>query len=509
MGEVVEVCLEAVTSTPMGTIQQKTSSATRSEQQSLQVITVTGSSGGEATRTSTQGHSEGSGHQYHRQPNPQEGWLPITESRKGNAWTSTFHLLCSGIGIQALLLPVAFSFLGWFWGILCLSVAFVWHLYSTWLLVHLHESVTGTRYSRYLHLSIAAFGERLGKFLSIFPVMYLSGGTCVMLIITGGGTMDLFYKTMCEHVPACNPKTLSGAEWFLVFTCFAIAVALLFPNLNSLATVSLVGSITAVCYCTLIWLLSVGNGRPDGISYDPSKTATSDMDRIRGILTAFGIIALAFRGHNVVLEIQGTMPSSPKHPSREPMCRGVTVSYAIIGLCLFPLATGGYWAYGNMIAANGGMLSTFPKFHRSNPKIVMGIIYMLVVINSLSSFQIYAMPVFDNLEFRYTSMKKKPCTRWLRSGFRCFFGGLTFFIAVAFPFLGSLAALIGGLTLPLTFVYPCFMWILIKKPRPNTAMWCLNLGLGCLGVVLSILLVAAAMWTIASKGIDANFFHPH
>lgn len=45
--------------------------------------------------------------------NPQESWLPLTESRNGNAFSASFHLLCSGIGVQALLLPVAFATLGW------------------------------------------------------------------------------------------------------------------------------------------------------------------------------------------------------------------------------------------------------------------------------------------------------------------------------------------------------------------------------------------------------------
>ena len=85
------------------------------------------------------------------------------------------------------------------------------------------------------------------------------------------------------------------------------------------------------------------------------------------------------------------------------------------------------------------------------------------MINCLSSFHIYgAMPVFDNLEFRYTCMKNKRCSWWVRTGFRLFVGGLAFFIAVAFPFLRSLAALIGGIALPLTLAYPCFMWISIK-----------------------------------------------
>lgn len=44
---------------------------------------------------------------------PQDAWLPITESRNGNAFYAAFHTLCSGIGIQALVLPVAFTVLGW------------------------------------------------------------------------------------------------------------------------------------------------------------------------------------------------------------------------------------------------------------------------------------------------------------------------------------------------------------------------------------------------------------
>ncbi|KAL7207038.1 hypothetical protein ACSBR2_019683 [Camellia fascicularis] len=442
--------------------------------------------------------------------NPLEAWLPITESRDGNAFTSAFHVLCSGIGVQALLLPLAFTSLGWLSGMVCLSMAFGWQLYTIWVLVHLHESAPGTRYSRYLHLAIAAFGAKLGKLLAIFPVMYLSGGTCVMLIITGAKTMELFYKTICGDGLTCIARTPSGAEWFLVFTFLAIFVAQFFPNLNSIAGVSLIGAITAVGYCTLLWALSISLDRPDGASHDPSKAASSETARTRSVLTALGIIALAFRGHNLVLEIQGTMPSSSKHPSREPMWRGVTMSYILISMCLFPLAIGGYWAYGNSIPADGGMLITFSKFHgQSTSKFVVSLIYLLVLINCLCSFQIYAMPVFDNLEFQYTIKKKRRCPRLLRFGIRVFFGGLTYFIAMAFPFLPSLAALIGGITLPLTYAYPCFMWITIKKPRPNSAMWWSNLCLGCLGIVLSVLLITAAVWNIVIKGIHANFFRPH
>lgn len=45
--------------------------------------------------------------------NPLDAWLPITESRNGTTLTATFHLLCSGIGIQLLSLPIALVSLGW------------------------------------------------------------------------------------------------------------------------------------------------------------------------------------------------------------------------------------------------------------------------------------------------------------------------------------------------------------------------------------------------------------
>uniref|UniRef100_A0A803MXH8 Amino acid transporter transmembrane domain-containing protein n=1 Tax=Chenopodium quinoa TaxID=63459 RepID=A0A803MXH8_CHEQI len=265
---------------------------------------------------------------------PQEEWLPITESRNGNAFYAACHTISSGIGFQALMLPLAFVSLGWIWGITCLSLGFIWQLYTTWLLIQLHESENGTRYSRYLRLSIAAFGEKLGKLLSLFPIMYLSGGTCVALIMFGSGTIKIFYQTVCG-----------------------------------------------------------------------------------------------------------------------------------------------------------------PNCKEANP-----------LTNVECSFQIYAMPVFDNLEFRFTSSKKKSCPRWLRSGIRAFFGCLTVFIAFTVPFLPSLAGLLGGLTLPLALAYPCFMWIKIKKPREFGFMWYLNWGLGCFGILLSILLVTGAIWSIAIKGMPVHFF---
>lgn len=117
----------------------------------------------------------------------------------------------------------------------------------------------------------------------------------------GGGTMKMFYQTVCggatDHI-----TPLSMTEWYLVFTFSAVILAQL-PNLNSIAGVSLIGAVTAVSYCTIIWVVSVVKDRPGKVSYEPI-VFKSEIGRICSILNALGIVAFAFRGHNLVLEIQ-------------------------------------------------------------------------------------------------------------------------------------------------------------------------------------------------------------
>ncbi|KAB1203587.1 Lysine histidine transporter-like 8 [Morella rubra] len=439
---------------------------------------------------------------------PQDAWLPITESRNGNAYYAAFHTLCSGIGIQALVLPVAFTILGWTWGIISLTLAFVWQLYTLWLLVKLHESTeTGMRYSRYLQLFSSAFGDKMGKIFTLFPIMYLSGGTCVALIVVGGSTMKLFYQIVCGG-HGCTANPLTTVEWYLVFTSAAVVLSQL-PNLNSIAGVSLIGAVTAIAYCTIMWLVSVTEGRLDGVSYNPIKE-NDNTAMIFSVLNALGIIAFAFRGHNLTLEIQATMPSTEKNPSHVPMWMGVKVAYTIIALCLFPLAIAGYWAYGHKIPTNGGLLAAIYQYHgRDTSQVVLALTSLFVIINAATSFQIYGMPMFDDMESKYTKRAKKPCPWWLRALFRFMFAYGCFFVAVAIPFLGSLAGLIGGIAVPVTFAYPSFMWLKIKKPKKYSLMWWLNWGLGLWGTILTVLLVAAGIYVVIDTGVEVSFFKPH
>ena len=145
-------------------------------------------------------------------------------------------------------------------------------------------------------------------------------------------------------------------------------------------------------------------------------------------------------------------------------------------------------------------------YHMSKP--ILGLIYVQVVISCVTAFQIYSMVIYDNLERAYVSRTSQECSKLTRMGIRIIFGGLTFFISVAFPFLPSLSLLIGGIALHLTFGYPSLMWIAIKRPPMKSVRWWLNLGLGCLGTGLSVLVIVGAVWNLVCRGLDANFFHP-
>jgi amino acid permease len=122
----------------------------------------------------------------------------------------------------------------------------------------------------------------------------------VALNIIGGSTSKLFFQTVCGQ--ACTVQTLTPVEWYLVFASAAVLLSQL-PNLNSIAGVSLIGSITAVVYCTIMWMVSVNKDRLSGITYKPVR-GPKEVDRLFEVLNSLGIIAFAFRGHNLVLEIQ-------------------------------------------------------------------------------------------------------------------------------------------------------------------------------------------------------------
>ncbi|CAI0469021.1 unnamed protein product [Linum tenue] len=97
------------------------------------------------------------------------------------------------------------------------------------------------------------------------------------------------------------------------------------------------------------------------------------------------------------------------------------------------------------------------------------------------------MPTFDQMESMVVTRLKGPCPWWIRA---------------------SMAGLIGGIALPVTLAYPCFMWLNVKKPTKYSKMWILNWVLGVFGLALSGALIAAGVYVVIDTGVKASFFKP-
>lgn len=92
-------------------------------------------------------------------------------------------------------------------------------------------------------------------------------------------------------------------------------------------------------------------------------------------------MAFAYAGHNVVLEIQSTLPSTPEEPSKIAMWRGVKFAYGVVAAGYFPVALIGYWAYGNQVTDD---IITFV----SQPTWLVVIANLMVVVHVVGSYQV-------------------------------------------------------------------------------------------------------------------------
>lgn len=104
---------------------------------------------------------------------------------------------------------------------------------------------------------------------------------------------------------------------------------------------------------------------------------------VLNFFTSLGDVAFAYAGHNVVLEIQATIPSTPGKPSKKPMWKGVVVAYITVAICYFPVALIGYWAFGNSVEDN--VLISLEK-----PRWLIALANMFVVIHVIGSYQVFS-----------------------------------------------------------------------------------------------------------------------
>uniref|UniRef100_A0A804PQY3 Amino acid transporter transmembrane domain-containing protein n=1 Tax=Zea mays TaxID=4577 RepID=A0A804PQY3_MAIZE len=326
--------------------------------------------------------------QGRRSPRPLEesieSWLPISSSRNAKWWYSAFHNVTAMVGAGVLSLPYAMSQLGWEVGVTVLVLLWAITLYTLWQMVEMHECVPGKRFDRYHELGQHAFGERLGLWIVVPQQLVVEVGVNIVYMVTGGTSLKKFHDTVCGD--SCTDIKLT---YFIMIFASCHFVLSQLPSFHSISGVSLAAAVMSLCYSTIAWVASAHKGRSPDVHY--GLRATTAPGKVFGFFGALGDVAFAYAGHNVVLEIQATIPSTPERPSKKPMWKGAIVAYAIVAACYFPASLVGYWAFGNQV--NDNVLVSLSK-----PKWLIALANMMVVVHVIGSYQIFAMPVFDMIE---------------------------------------------------------------------------------------------------------------
>ncbi|XP_074278722.1 lysine histidine transporter-like 2 [Silene latifolia] len=421
-----------------------------------------------------------------------DDWLPITSDRNAKWWYSTFHNVTAMVGAGVLSLPYAMSELGWGPGVTLMILSWLVTLYTLWQMVEMHEMVPGKRFDRYHELGQHAFGEKLGLWVVVPQQLVVDIGTDIVYMVTGGKSLKKIHELIVH-----DGKPIKLTFWIMIFSSVHFLLSHL-PNFNSMSIISLAAAVMSLSYSTIAWVASVVKGIQEDIDYSPRGASSSA--RVMNFFTALGDIAFAFAGHNVVLEIQATIPSTPERPSKGPMWKGVILAYVVVALCYFPVAWIGFLMFGNSVEDN--ILISLEK-----PTWLIVAANAFVVVHVIGSYQIYAMPVFDMLEtFLVKKMNFEPSST-LRFVTRNTYVAFTMFIAITFPFFGGLLGFFGGFALaPTTYYLPCIMWLILYKPKRFSITWCLNWFCIALGVLLMILGPIGGLRTIIVSAKSYQFY---
>ncbi|XP_061338722.1 lysine histidine transporter 2-like [Gastrolobium bilobum] len=421
-----------------------------------------------------------------------DDWLPVTASRKAKWWYSAFHNLTAMVGAGVLSLPYAMTHMGWGPGVTILIMSWIITLYTLWQMVEMHEMIPGKRFDRYHELGQQAFGKKLGLWIVVPQQVVVEVGTCIVYMVTGGKSLKKVHDTLC---PDC--KEIKTSYWIIIFASVNFVLAQC-PNFNSISAISFSAAAMSLTYSTIAWVASIKKGVAPNVDY--GLKAKSTADGVFNFFSALGDVAFAYAGHNVVLEIQATMPSTPENPSKKPMWRGVILAYIGVAFCYFPVALIGYYMFGNSVDDN--ILITLER-----PAWLIAAANLFVVIHVIGGYQVFAMPVFDMIETYLVKILKFPPSFALRLSCRTIYVALTMVIGISIPFFGSLLGFLGGFAFaPTSYFLPCIIWLKLKKPKRFSLSWIINWICIVLGVALMTLSPIGALRNIILSAKNYKFF---
>lgn len=330
-------------------------------------------------------------------------------------------------------------------------------------------------------------GEALGYWI-IFPLqMVVEVGLDILYTVAAGEAMNRIHGNLSPHHP------VHLFVWFAVFAAIQIILSFVLPTFHSIRWIVVAGAIMSICYTTIAWITIISTENPFPVPLAP--TPSSARDQVFKAFSAIGVISYAYSAHNVALEIQNGIPSTTLRSSEKEMLSAVRISYLVVGLCYFPMAIAVYVKLGDRVCENVLEL----MFHWDNvPKGFFIAANLMLIIHLIGSYQIFALPVFTQLEILLKSSS---------SLIRPMYIVTTTFLAMAFPYFIPLLGFFGGFAIaPTTYFLPCIIWLLIKKPKRWSREWCFNWAFIILGVLFMICATSGGLYVLVKEQYKYKLF---
>ncbi|GAV82550.1 Aa_trans domain-containing protein, partial [Cephalotus follicularis] len=307
-----------------------------------------------------------------------------------------YHLTTSIVAPPLLSLPYAFTFLGFWAGILCLVIGALVSFYSYNLisLVLEHHAQLGHRHLRFRDMANDILGPRWGRYY-VGPIQFVvCYGAVVACTLLGGQCIKAIYVLS-------NPDgTMKLYEFITIFGCLMLILAQI-PSFHALRHINMISLVLCLLYSACATANSIYIGYSSkGPKKDYTLTGNTE-SRIYGIFNAIAIIATTF-GNGIIPEIQATLAP----PVKGKMFKGLCVCYAVVIVTFFSMAISGYWAFGNQ--SEGLILSNFVV--NGNPLVpkwffLMTNIFTVLQLSAVGA--VYLQPTNEVLENTFGDPKSK------------------------------------------------------------------------------------------------------
>ncbi|EFJ10166.1 hypothetical protein SELMODRAFT_184022 [Selaginella moellendorffii] len=349
--------------------------------------------------------------------------------RSSSSFDAFLIAAAAQIGQALTLLPQTLAFMGYGWGVFFLILYAAFGSWAVFLLVwlYLEYRIRNQREARddlqmghilqYHEVIYGLTGRYLGNLTLVFNILALAMAGVVQLISSAS---NLHYLNSNVH----------KREWQILVGILSL-LSVFMPGFSHFRFAAFIGVLTTTITAVYLAVAARTNGQEFGITHRGAGN-------MREFFTGATTILFAFGGHGITIEILEAMHSPEKF--------GFVYPLAVLYILVLSIAssTSVYWAYGDDLLEESNAFAVLPPSHWKRFAIFSMFVHQSI------AFIIYMYPVFLVAEktfrvhtrrFAYKVLARLPVVL------------LVWFVAMAMPFFGTIAAVFGSLLVSISVYF--------------------------------------------------------